>query len=68
MAEAAAVSVNGWDFSWLDGRVLEERPPWGFQGVMAERMAGAKASLDLQTGGGEVLAGAAVVPPLAVAT
>ena len=29
---------------------------------------GGQASLDLQTGGGEVLAGAAVVPPLAVAT
>ena len=67
-AEAAAVSVDGWDFSWLDGRALEERPAWGYQRLMAQRMAGATASLDLQTGGGEVLAGADVVPPLAVAT
>ncbi|MHA7269347.1 class I SAM-dependent methyltransferase [Arthrobacter sp. HLT1-20] len=68
VAEANSVSVDGWDFSWLDGRALEERPPWGYQRVMAERMAAATASLDLQTGGGEVLAGAGVVPPLAVAT
>src|SRR5438105_10290261 len=27
--EAAAVSVEGWDFSWLDGRATEERPSWG---------------------------------------
>ena len=68
VAEATAVSVDGWDFSWLDGRAMEERPPWGYQQLMAQRMAAARASLDLQTGGGEVLAGAAVVPALAVAT
>lgn len=68
VAEANEVSVDGWDFSWLDGRALEKRPPWGYQGAMAAKMAGATASLDLQTGGGEVLAGAGVVPTLAVAT
>lgn len=68
VAEANAVSVDGWDFSWLDGRALEERPPWGYQGAMAAKLAGATASLDLQTGGGEVLAGAAKIPLLAVAT
>lgn len=68
VTEATTVSVDGWDFSWLDGRALEERPPWGYQGVMAARMAAATASLDLQTGGGEVLAGASVIPHLAVAT
>lgn len=68
MAEANEVSVDGWDFSWLESRALEERPPWGYQETMAAKMRGARASLDLQTGGGEVLAGAAVIPPLAVAT
>lgn len=67
-AEANSVSVDGWDFSWLEGRAAEERPPWGYQGLMSAKMSAARASLDLQTGGGEVLAGAAVVPPLAVAT
>ncbi|WP_228556712.1 hypothetical protein [Myxococcus sp. AB025B] len=29
-AEAASVSVEGWDFSWLDGRATEQRPSWGY--------------------------------------
>ncbi|MFF0411250.1 methyltransferase domain-containing protein [Kitasatospora sp. NPDC004745] len=59
IAEAGAVSVDGWDFSWLDGRATEERPSWGYQRMLAERLGTASAALDVQTGGGEVLAGAA---------
>ncbi|MDH6116264.1 SAM-dependent methyltransferase [Kitasatospora sp. GAS204A] len=68
VAEAAEVSVEGWDFSWLDGRATEQRPSWGYQKLMSERMATASAALDIQTGGGEVLAGAPKLPPLTVAT
>lgn len=57
VAEADAVDVTGWDFSWLDGRATEERPPWGYQRLMGERIGRAVFSLDIQTGGGEVLAG-----------
>jgi SAM-dependent methyltransferase len=57
VAEADAVDVGGWDFSWLDGRATEERPPWGYQALLGERLARAAMSLDIQTGGGEVLAG-----------
>ena len=60
--------VSGWDFSWLDGRATEERPPWGYSRLLAERLATAEASLDVQTGGGEVLAGAETFPRTAVAT
>lgn len=56
VAEAEAEPVEGWDFSWLDGRATEERPPWGFARLLAERLGGASASLDVQTGGGEVYA------------
>jgi len=66
--EAESVSVEGWDFSWLDGRAVEQRPSWGYQRLMSERLARASAALDLQTGGGEVLAGAARFPPTMVAT
>ncbi|WP_371522366.1 methyltransferase domain-containing protein [Kitasatospora sp. NBC_01300] len=59
IAEAEAVSVDGWDFSWLSGRATEERPSWGYQRLLAERLGRASAALDIQTGGGEVLAGAA---------
>lgn len=68
VAEAAAVSVDGWDFSWLDGRATEERPSWGYQRQLSRRLAGASAALDIQTGGGEVLAGAGPFPPTMVAT
>jgi SAM-dependent methyltransferase len=68
VAEADQVPVEGWDFSWLEGRATEERPPWGYARLLARRLAGARAALDLQTGGGEVLAEAGSYPPLAVAT
>ena len=28
VAEADAAPVDGWDFSWLDGRATESRPSW----------------------------------------
>ena len=60
--------VTGWDFSWLDGRATEERPPWGYARLLSERLGRASASLDIQTGGGEVLAEARAFPPTAAAT
>jgi SAM-dependent methyltransferase len=68
VAEGAAVPVEGWDFSWFDGRATEERPPWGYAGMMGERMAGVTAALDIETGGGEVLASVERRPRLLVAT
>lgn len=68
VTEAGTVSVAGWDFSWLDGRATEERPSWGYARAMAERLGRASAALDIQTGGGEVLASAPKLPPLTVAT
>lgn len=68
VAEAAAAPVEGWDFSWLDGRATEERPSWGYQRQLSGRLATASAALDVQTGGGEVLAGVAALPPAMAAT
>ncbi|GAA2076600.1 class I SAM-dependent methyltransferase [Pseudolysinimonas kribbensis] len=72
VAEAEAADVSGWDFSWLDGRATEERPGWGYQRLLAERLGTVGAALDIQTGGGEVLAGAldaaAAVPRVLAAT
>ncbi|MEV5145031.1 methyltransferase domain-containing protein [Streptomyces sp. NPDC052727] len=55
VAEGAAVPTEGWDFSWFEGRATEERPSWGYARSAGERLAGAEAVLDIQTGGGEVL-------------
>ncbi|MEW2354213.1 class I SAM-dependent methyltransferase [Spirillospora sp. NPDC029432] len=68
VAEGEAAPVAGWDFSWFEGRATEARPSWGYQRLMSERLGRATAALDVQTGGGEVLAGAAAFPPAMVAT
>ncbi|MET8827011.1 class I SAM-dependent methyltransferase [Streptomyces sp. NPDC004610] len=56
VAEALAVPTDGWDFSWFEGRATEARPSWGYALALAGRLGRATAALDLQTGGGEVLA------------
>jgi SAM-dependent methyltransferase len=68
LAEGASVPVEGWDFSWFEGRATEERPPWGYSRLLAQRMAAAAAALDIQTGGGEVLAQIPHPPPVLAAT
>ncbi|MYV71439.1 SAM-dependent methyltransferase, partial [Streptomyces sp. SID2131] len=39
VAEASGAPVDGWDFSWLDGRATERRPSWGYHRLLAERLA-----------------------------
>lgn len=68
VAEADSAPVDGWDFSWLDGRATEQRPSWGYQRQMSARLATVSAACDLDTGGGEVLAEAAKFPPTMAAT
>ncbi|PWU57384.1 SAM-dependent methyltransferase [Micromonospora sp. S4605] len=68
LAEGAAAPVEGWAFDWLAGRATEERPPWGYARLVADRMASADAALDVDTGGGEVLAEVPHPPRLLVAT
>lgn len=68
VSEAVAADVEGWDFGWLAGRAIEERPSWGYARQMAHRLARAHRALDIDTGGGEVLNEAEVLPPLTVAT
>jgi SAM-dependent methyltransferase len=68
VAEGAAVPVEGWDFSWFEGRATEERPPWGYAHRMGERMGNVATALDIGTGGGEVLATVPRPPALLVAT
>ncbi|WP_018503632.1 class I SAM-dependent methyltransferase [Parafrankia discariae] len=68
VAEAESAPVGGWGFSWLEGRATEERPSWGYARLMGERMASASVALDVQTGGGEILAGVSKLPAGTVAT
>jgi SAM-dependent methyltransferase len=68
VAQGESEPVEGWDFSWFEGRASEERPAWGYSRLLAERMRGAGAALDIQTGGGEVLAQIPHAPPVLAAT
>jgi SAM-dependent methyltransferase len=56
VAEAMSAPINGWDFSWLEGRATEERTWWGYRQLAAQEVAAATTVLDIQTGGGELLA------------
>lgn len=72
IAEAEAADVTGWGFGWLAGRATEERPPWGYSRLLAdalgEEAATGGAALDLDTGGGEVVDEAPVLPATMVVT
>lgn len=68
IAEAEAADVDGWGFGWLAGRATEERPPWGFAGLLAEHLASVNSALDIDTGGGEVVGEADRLPARMVVT
>ena len=44
---------TGWDFSYLDGRMFEEQPPWSYEAQATDLLHNANSVLDLGTGGGE---------------
>jgi SAM-dependent methyltransferase len=44
---------RGWDFAYLDGKMVEEPSPWDYMAMAATQMAQATAVLDTDTGGGE---------------
>lgn len=58
---ALAVPLRGWDFSFLDGRVVSPPLPWDYLTLARAAAAEASCVLDVDTGGGEILA--AVAPP-----
>ncbi|WP_153396562.1 methyltransferase domain-containing protein [Ornithinicoccus halotolerans] len=62
VSEAESADVTGWGFQWLDGRAREERPPWGYARLLAARLATVSSALDIDTGGGEVVAEAPSLP------
>jgi SAM-dependent methyltransferase len=51
---AYAEPTSGWDFSAIDA-VADGEPPWSYEAVAREALAGATSALDMGTGGGEVL-------------
>ncbi len=68
VADALAQPFTGWDFRFLDGRYTEGTTSWDYREVLKRRLAGAGAYLDLGTGGGELVASVAPLPPRSVVT
>ncbi|MER7070921.1 class I SAM-dependent methyltransferase [Terrabacter sp. NPDC000476] len=68
VAEAESADVTGWGFGWLEGRATEARPPWGFSRLLAARLAEVDSALDVDTGGGEVVAEVPRLPQTMVVT
>lgn len=64
-----AAPFAGFDFSYLDGRLRDEAPPWSYLDRVRVLMLETQSVLDIGTGGGEKLALCQeAFPPLTIAT
>lgn len=59
---------SGWDFSDLNGRWVDENPPWDYKKIARQLVEKSRALLDMGTGGGEILASLAPLPEHTIAT
>ena len=62
VTEAQAADFEGWDFCWLEGRLVQEEPPWHYPEIVRAHFASVHSLLDLGTGGGELLASLIPLP------
>jgi SAM-dependent methyltransferase len=60
--EALAQDFSGWDFSWATGRWQEENPPWDYAAIVRQAFPSTRGLLDMDTGGGEILASLVPLP------
>jgi len=67
VSDALCAQFKGWDFSWLTGRMVRGDLPWDYGSLAREALHDATRLLDIDTGGGEVLASLARLPA-AIAT
>ncbi len=68
VSEAESAPVGEWDFGWLEGRAVEERPSWHYFDRAAERAAAARSVLEIEAGVGTMIGALPTLPTLAVAT
>lgn len=66
--EAERVSIQAWDFGWLDGRAVEERPTWRYFDRVVERAADVSTLLEVQAGVGSMVGTLPSLPILSAAT
>ena len=51
LAEERAACMDGWDFSYLEGRCREDGPPWDYRAEIQKYLTPEKTLLDIETGG-----------------
>jgi SAM-dependent methyltransferase len=68
VAAAMAAPVEGWDFGWMAGRAKGSEPSWAYRDLARAHIARTEALLDVDTGGGELLASLGPLPPCTWAT
>ncbi|MGH9045423.1 MAG: methyltransferase domain-containing protein, partial [Acidimicrobiales bacterium] len=68
LREAELAPIEGWNFGWLDGRAVEERPSWRYFDRVAERSVEVASLLEVQAGVGSMIGMLPRVPQLSVAT
>ena len=59
---------SGWDFSYLDGRMVQDELPWNYKEIVEKYIYGKNRLLDMDTGGGEFLYSLSKLPKNVFAT
>jgi len=59
---------SGWDFSYIKGRMIEDKLSWNYKNIVENNIIGKKSLLDMGTGGGEFLCSLSNLPQIVCAT
>ena len=59
---------SGWEFSYLDGRMVQDDLPWDYKEIVEKYISGKNSLLDMDTGGGEFLYSLSNLPKNVFAT
>jgi SAM-dependent methyltransferase len=62
ISKAESAEFTGWDFGWLDDRLIQQDTPWDFPSLVKKYIRTASSLLDMGTGGGELLASLVPLP------
>jgi len=59
---------SGWDFSYINGRMIEDKLSWNYKEIVENNIIGKESLLDMGTGGGEFLCSLSNLPQIVCAT
>ena len=62
LAEAEAAAFTGWDFQWLENRMIQQDPPWDYPALVQKKILQVTSLLDMGTDDGELLASLGPLP------